>query len=57
MIRAVYFGFLSIKVSIPDRDYRGFRQSPDALAKSKGFVSIPDRDYRGFRPPESGSAV
>ena len=38
-----------IMVSIPDRDYRGFRQKPPKEAPVITYVSIPDRDYRGFR--------
>jgi len=37
-------------VSIPDRDYRGFRLAiADGWVECSRGVSIPDRDYRGFR--------
>ena len=38
-------------VSIPDRDYRGFRHIVRVEWSVKTAVSIPDRDYRGFRHP------
>ena len=40
-------------VSIPDRDYRGFRLYIGNLSTLCVQVSIPDRDYRGFRLPTS----
>mgnify|MGYP006902107420 CR=1 FL=1 len=41
---------LSLPVSIPDRDYRGFRPQLWNAGSAAINVSIPDRDYRGFRP-------